>query len=796
MNRWRQSVYYAVLIFASIAFWLLLDRGGALDGLKHEAMTWRYLLRGKKVSTAPVVYVNLDSETISAIGDKPWNRRIFGVLVSAILGPGEGQVVGLDIIFSKYGASALLDVEMAQKGDDFFGEVIEQYAEQVVLASAYTGVYSSITDETADLMLLREGFDDPEIIPFPEAPSYPIIKFGIGRLALVNADEALNKGPVPYWVPAFIDIKGSRYSRHLIDGYRGRMAFALNEPEIIEDGETLKIVDADGWEPFALPKNSEQRLLSFGIEVFLAANGLDSGSTEVDDDRLKIYKDGGVFRELPLTYGQSVEVNWFEGWDLDGRTPHVSMRTVLEKANALAIAEREGDDESLVYLEKWFVDQFKGKIVFVGPVDETLKDLAPTPFNRELVPKVGMHANLFRTLHDEAYIGRTSEVESFLCLLGLTLVSVFLAVWGGIGGGANRIFSVIFPAGYVGGAFLVFSTANFVLPIIAPLGASLTASLCVVILKLGSEEWQRRRIKSLFGSYLSPELVNEMVESHRDPELGGVEAEVTALFSDVVGFSSIAEGMEAEDLVRLMNSYLGAMTEVIQEEGGTLDKYIGDAIVAMFGRPIPAKDHALRASRAAIKMQERHEKLRLAWSESGEWPDSVIKMRTRVGLNTGIAVVGNMGSEVRFNYTMMGDTVNLAARCESGAKSYGIYTMMTAATLDAALERDPDIQARKLDRIVVKGRSEPVEIFELWDGSSDINVFLKGRKIYEEALGLYFDGDWVNALNGFEKSMEFELLYLKHSETVPSKVLAERCREFLLNGAPEDWDGAYRMMNK
>lgn len=785
-----------MLIFASIIFWLLLDRGGALDGLKHEAMTWRYLLRGKKVSTAPIVYVNLDSETISAIGDKPWNRRLFGVLVSAMLGPGEARVVGLDLIFSKFGASALLDIETARKGDDFFGKVIERYADQIVLASAYTGIYSSVTDETADLMLLREGFTDPEVIPFPEAPSYPIIKFGIGRLALVNADEALNQGPVPYWVPAFIDIKGSRYSRHLIDGYRRRMAFVLNEPKIIEEGEKLKIVDADGWEPFALPKNSEQRLLSFGIEIFLAANGLSSRSTEIENDSLNILREGEVFRKLPLVSGQSVEVNWFEGWDLDGSTPHISMRTVLEKANALAVAEKEGDAESLFYLEKWFVDQFKDKIVFVGPVDETLKDIAPTPFNRELVPKVGVHANLFRTVHDEAFIKRISEIETLLCVIGLTLISVFLAVWGGIGGGANRVFSILFPAAYVGLAFLLFSTANFVLPIITPLGASLTASLCVVILKLGSEEWQRRRIKSLFGSYLSPELVDEMVDSHRDPELGGVEAEVTALFSDVVGFSSMAEGMKAEELVSLMNAYLGAMTEVIQEEGGTLDKYIGDAIVAMFGRPIPAKDHALRACRAAIKMQERHEKLRLAWKESGKWPDSVNNMRTRVGLNTGIAVVGNMGSEVRFNYTMMGDTVNLAARCESGAKSYGIYTMVTAATLEAALERDPDLQYRKLDRIIVKGRSEPVEVFELWDKITDINVFLKCRRIYEEALELYFAGDWTNALRGFEKSMEFEHAYLGHSQTIPSEVLAGRCREFLSNGAPERWDGVYRMVSK
>ncbi|MEM8868035.1 MAG: adenylate/guanylate cyclase domain-containing protein [Verrucomicrobiota bacterium] len=795
MNRWTQILSYAGLILASIAFWFLLDRGGALDGLKHEAMNWRYLVRGEKTSSAEIVYVNLDSETISAIGDKPWNRQIFGVLVGGLLGPGEANVVGVDIIFSKFGASGLLDIDSARRGDDFFGKVVERYPDQVVLAAAYTGIYTSVTDETSDLMLIREGFDDPEVIPFPEAPSYPIIKYGVGRLALANADEALNKGPVPYWVPAFMNIHGPRYSHHLMDGYWRRMADVLNEPKIVEDGDRLKIVDADGWEPFALPMHSEQRLLSLGIELFLAAHGLDSSATEIDAETLTIFKEGEVFRELPLVQKQSVEVNWFEAWDTNGSTPHISMRTVLEKGNGLAVAAREDDAETVANLEKWFRSQFKDKIVFIGPVDETLKDIAPTPFNRELVPKVGLHANLFRTVQDEAFIRRIGDLEAFFCIVVLTLASVFLALWSGSSVGMNRVFSLLLPAAYVGAAFMVFMTSNFVLPIVAPLGASLTASLCAVILKLGSEEWQRHRIKTLFGSYLSPELVDEMVDSDRDPQLGGVEAEVTALFSDVEGFSSISEDMEAEALVSLMNEYLGAMTEVIQEEGGTLDKYIGDAIVAMFGRPIPAEDHALRASRAAIKMQQRHEALRASWQGSGRWPEAVAAMRTRIGLNTGIAVVGNMGSVVRFSYTMMGDSVNLAARCESGAKAYGVYNMVTEATLNAALEKEPDLLARKLDRIIVKGRTEPVEIFELWDQVADKNAFLRCKQVYEQALEAYFSCDWQMALGGFENALKLEP-NLNRAHLLPSEVLAARCREFLETGAPTDWDGAYRMTEK
>ena len=153
-----------------------------------------------------------------------------------------------------------------------------------------------------------------------------------------------------------------------------------------------------------------------------------------------------------------------------------------------------------------------------------------------------------------------------------------------------------------------------------------------------------------------------------------------------------------------MNDYLSEMTDLLQAEEGTLDKYIGDAIVMMFGMPLPVNDHAWRACVAALRMQERHKALRQRWVESGRWPEIVEQMRTRIGINTGEAVIGNMGSRVRFNYTMMGDSVNIAARCESSAKTYGVYTVVTEMTLTAALKTVPDLFYRKLDRVIFKGR--------------------------------------------------------------------------------------------
>jgi len=531
-----------------------------------------------------------------------------------------------------------------------------------------------------------------------------------------------------------------------------------------------------------------------GLELFLAANELSASSVERTPSALIIRKDGDVFREMPLVEGQSIEVNWYEGWNGTGQTAHYSFEDVRKNGISLLNAIKEGDTKAIEDLDSWF-EGFKDKVVLLGPVDPQLKDIAPTPFDREPVPKVGFHANLYRTLHDEAYIHRASFKLSLAIIILLTVMVTSSVLWSGRGRAFTRYGSLLLLFLYVAVVFHSFASFNLVLPLIAPMGSAVTAALGLVILKLGSEEWQRRRIKMLFGAYVSPELVNQMLDTQRDPELGGTEAEVTCLFSDVEGFSTLSETLPPQQLVALMNEYLGAMTDVIQQEGGTLDKYIGDAIVTMFGMPVPVKNNAAHACRAALQMQRRHEQLRREWAESGKWPEAISHMRTRIGLNTGRAVIGNMGSRVRFNYTMMGDSVNLAARCESGAKTYGIYTMVTDATLDAALVDMPDLVYRKLDRIIVKGRSTPVEVFELWDATIDTETALQCRKYYEAGLAHYFEGNWAAAMEQLLQSEPLEP-FRSFAATTPSAVLMQRCREFLESGEPDAWNGVYRMQTK
>ena len=204
-------------------------------------------------------------------------------------------------------------------------------------------------------------------------------------------------------------------------------------------------------------------------------------------------------------------------------------------------------------------------------------------------------------------------------------------------------------------------------------------------------------------------------------------------------FSAFSEKLSPEQLVDLMNEYLTAMTDILMDEGCYVDKYIGDAIVGIFNAPVELKDHALKACVSSQLMQKKQVDLREKWKIEGDkWPPIVSQMQTRMGVNTGPATVGNMGSEKRFNYTMMGDTVNLAARCESGAKAYGVYTMVTGETKDEAEKFGDVCVFRFLDKIIVKGRTQPAEMHEIMGLRADMSEeAFECLSVYDEAMKNY-----------------------------------------------------------
>ncbi|MBT7854726.1 MAG: CHASE2 domain-containing protein [Opitutae bacterium] len=466
-------------------------------------------------------------------------------------------------------------------------------------------------------------------------------------------------------------------------------------------------------------------------------------------------------------------------------------------ARSLFIEEQRGDFEKA----KKFLSHFKDAIVLVGPVDPTFQDLAPTPFDNSPVPKVGVHGNLIKTLLAGKYIKQLSSKAEMAGIFGLGFLMIFIGFYNGPMSTFARPVGILLQIIYVAVAFWLFKNSHLVLPIVGPVGSALTTTFVGLAIKLIIEEKAKGRITGMFGSYVSSDLVEQMVESGEEPSLGGEEQKITAYFSDVQAFSAFSELLSPTGLVDLMNEYLTAMTDILQEERGTLDKYIGDAIVAMYGAPIPMHDHAYQGVKTAVLMQKRQLELREKWkSEGDKWPDIVGKMQTRIGLNTGTATVGNMGSTDRFNYTMMGDMVNLAARSESGAKAYGAYIMITEDTKRTAEEQGKGIAYRYLDKIVVKGRTQPVEMYEVTDFWDDLSQDSKDcLDLFQQGIDSYLKQDWNKSLDLFERAKELEPNKPGVTPGVkdnPSMILIDRVKSMKDNPPGEDWDGVYVMTSK
>ena len=338
------------------------------------------------------------------------------------------------------------------------------------------------------------------------------------------------------------------------------------------------------------------------------------------------------------------------------------------------------------------------------------------------------------------------------------------------------------------------------LPLPALMGAGLITGLVVVICvawQLSVERQKKERIKMMFGHSVSPAMVLRMVQTGETPRLGAHEAVITPYFSDLQSFPAFSESLPPDRLVELMHEYLTACTDVIQEEGGTLDKYIGDAVIAMFGAPSAMPDHAYRACVAAQRVQLKLGQLRAKWqTEGARWPASISGMRSRVGLNTGPCLVGNFGSRTHFNYTMMGSNVNLAARMESGATSWGVYSMCTEATRAACVQHGGDrVVFRSLGRIAVGGHSQPLPIHEIVGLKESITPTARECVgLFEQGLTLYHDRDWEGAIQQFQQSAQLEPLIPERSsgvKTNPSLVYLGMCQHFKAQSPPEKWDGTF-----
>jgi adenylate cyclase len=437
---------------------------------------------------------------------------------------------------------------------------------------------------------------------------------------------------------------------------------------------------------------------------------------------------------------------------------------------------------------------FTDQIVLIGQAAAGLQDLCPTPYEAN-DPLFKVQATTLDNILQGDYLTFAPKYGILAGWLLVALMTLLLLRKAPVS--LEIIVPFLTVSAYLFLALRLFQTQSLVLPVVLPVGGFLLIHTSVIIDRLLAELKEKRYIKGVFGSYVSPEVVRQIIETGETPKLGGERVDITILFSDIQGFSTFSEQLEPEELVELMVEYLSEMTDIITDHGGTLDKYIGDAIDAMFGAPLPLPDHGYRGVTSALLMQRKQLELQKRWKAANR-PELIQGMRTRIGLNTGPAVVGNMGSQRRFNYTMMGDNVNLGARCESAAKSYGVYLMITGATKDAAVATKDDLVYRFLDQIIVKGRTHPVKIYELIEEKSRISPEVnRCLEIYEEGMEFYLSRDWDRAIAAFHHSAECEHFQPGPGiETNPSLVMAKRSAVMKIDPPGDDWDGVFRMLSK
>jgi len=422
---------------------------------------------------------------------------------------------------------------------------------------------------------------------------------------------------------------------------------------------------------------------------------------------------------------------------------------------------------------------FKDKIVFIGATSPDLHDSYFVPTSKGVaMPGVEILANAAQTLIFDNPIRPQSTTSVFIMIFILSMLV-------GLGFSYVRLRTVtivtflLMPASlFVAIIFFNNGTLlNIVYPILT-LGVAFTSNLGYAYLR---RKQQKEEIQRAFGKYVSKDVINEIMKDPKKLQLGGEHREITVFFSDIRGFTGISEKLSAEELVALLNEYLTHMTDIIIEEGGIVDKYMGDAIMAFWGAPLKQPDHAVRACKTNLKMLDRLTELQKDWSKRG-----IPVLYIGAGLNTGYCVVGNMGSTQRFDYTAMGDTVNLGSRLEGVNKQYGTTTLISESTHSVVKDH---FATRKLDRIKVKGRDAPITIFELL-AEKATTAQKSTIKHFESGLEKYWKQDWDGAIEEFRKALRVT----PHDE--PSRIFIERCEAFKRQPPGENWDGVLVMKTK
>jgi len=667
-----------VLFFRDVAF---------LRFMELKALDLRMVSRGRLQPGGEVVIATVDEKSVTELGRWPWPRSLLAALVDALKADG-AKAIGFDIVFAEPDTNASLQT----------------------IDRLYRKVSANFHDPRLNRLLLeeRQAADTDAIFARAVAKAQNVT---LGYFFLMGREEAKHYSKEAVAAGAE-RIANSRYQ--MIQA-RGRpddsdllqaQAVVANLPALSEAAENCgyfnAMPDSDGsirWSPLvmkfgedyyaSLPISLLQQYLDWPLLTLVMADygvaGVKIGSAEVPTDAMG---------RLLLNYLGP------------GKTfPHYSICDVLRHRLPLGL--------------------FKDKIVLVGATATGIYDMRVTPFSA-VYPGIEIHATVIDNILHQRYLYH-SDWTSFLdactiillgLLIGLTVSRVRAAP------GVLIVLGVM--AAFVVGNTFVFARWNTWLNIVYPLLTMATIYVGITVEHYMTEEREKRKIRNAFQYYLTASVVNEILKDPSKLKLGGEKKNLSVLLSDIRGFTNVSERLTPEELVQLLNEYLTAMTDIVFKYEGLLDKYMGDAIMAVYGAPLPQPDHAIRACLTALDMIAELKQLQKKWEAEGR-----PVLNIGVGINSGEMVVGNMGSQMRFDYTVMGDNVNLGSRLEGLNKEYGTNIIISEFT--AAVVRD-ELLCRELDAVRVKGKQLPVKIYELIARHADSGGREAVVSLFEEAL--------------------------------------------------------------
>jgi adenylate cyclase len=435
--------------------------------------------------------------------------------------------------------------------------------------------------------------------------------------------------------------------------------------------------------------------------------------------------------------------------------------------------------DSLIETREILAKELTGAFCIIGLIGTSTTDTGVTPIEEEYM-NVGTHAALINTILTGLFLSEVPLYYSIIAAVVLSLLVTFIIR------NLKPLPSILIGVGMlvllVAGISTLFVTTGLYINLLTPAFSVFFTFLAISLVKFLKSEQEKSFLKDAFSHYLSTDVINQLILDPEKLNLGGEKKQLTALFTDIRGFSGISEHLDPVDLVKLLNAYLTEMSNIILDLKGTIDKYEGDAIISFFGAPVNFEDHARRACLAAVRMKNMESHLNEHFLKEKLSPAPLL---TRIGANTGEMIVGNMGTSQKMDYTVMGNSVNLASRLEGVNKQYGTWILISENTYN---EAGGGFTVRRLDRVRVAGIREPVRLYELFDEEKHTDTATKEAvKMFHIGLKLFEEKKWNKALDNFKGVMK--LL----PQDGPSSIYIKRCSDNILNPPPQSWDGVFNL---